>query len=168
MSPILITYPIDYKQHVNRKPFEEIIVKSLYDGATLFHQLLQTRLSCFYSGCDDGANAESPTCSWQYDANNTPIANSQGFCCVCEFDDVFGGNRLRRADLDCNLFGNEFQSASCVRFPDSWYKLYDVGPPTVGWTITVSTQLGNLPPVCFTLGVRSLPVAHSMCFIETS
>lgn len=113
---VMIRYPIAYVRSFNAQPVEEVVVLPSL-------------------GCADGSAAESPTCGWAV-RDGTRVADSQGFCCTCDFLQTIGASdELTRAtSLSCDLFTSQ-QSAHCLRFGSLWYSAYAVGPAETSFTL---------------------------------
>lgn len=44
--------------------------------------------------------------------------------------------------MDCNIFGDLY-SASCLRFSEQWYQLYEIGPYSIDWKITATIEFAG-------------------------
>jgi hypothetical protein len=114
------TYPMQYLQSFNYKPYEVVVrpsdnnclVSSMLHGfqATCVHQLRnEARVqvitgaewsisATLYHHVQDGAYEPNPTCGW-YWAKGVKVPDSQGFTCECStsliWDTTFGGTNLR-------------------------------------------------------------------------
>ncbi len=109
-SQVIARYKIVYKQDFNYRPTETVIESDIFS-------------------CQDGAYSSSPTCGWQTDSNGNQIANSQGYCCNCEFWEIIGlsSSQNNRA-LDCGdfNFGEGSANAHCLRYANLWYSAYQI------------------------------------------
>ena len=121
----IVRYPLTYTRTFNSAPREVVTLHGL-------------------GGCEDGDLATEPSCGWVVDSTGSRVADSQGFCCSCEFDQILGfsSSSTRSATLECNLFGDA-QSAHCLRMDPLWYAAFELGPPQLYFTITVkATRTG--------------------------
>eukprot|EP00850_Spirogloea_muscicola_P008924 SM000049S16695 [mRNA] locus=s49:93424:102369:+ [translate_table: standard] len=129
-SPVYAVYPLTYIQSFNGKPYEEVVLTK---------------------HCDDGNSASKPTCGWFLNPDGSHIYASQGFCCKCRADSAFDQSILGtsggsyRAHLDCSLWsqglflGGIPASAHCLRFSDTWYPTYEIGPATLEFQLQITT-----------------------------
>ena len=124
-TEVVVRYPVTYLQSFNAAPREVVTHHGL-------------------GGCDDGNLAPSPSCGWVLASDGSRIRDSQGFCCSCGFDQIFGtsSTSTRSTALHCDLFGNA-QSAHCLRMDQLWYAAYTLGPPQLHFTITVEATQAN-------------------------
>lgn len=124
-SKLQLQYALFYVKDFNAKPIERIVYRD---------DLLNS-----ISQCKDGANEAEPTCGWVYDAKNSKIANSQGFCCSCSVTQVFGVSKEgTRGSLDCNLLAKRQSSAHCLRNNRLWYSAYQMNAAQKRFNITLT------------------------------
>ncbi|KAF8065442.1 HAP2 [Scenedesmus sp. PABB004] len=129
-GPLWGSYPLQYLQSFNFKPYEAI----------------------------DGAWEASPTCGWYY-ASGKAVVDSQGFACQCDagqiWDETFGTNTQRtRANLDCDFFADPLDiligrkpcSAHCLMMDPHWVpppQGYGLGEASLQFVITASLAPGG-------------------------
>lgn len=101
------------------------------------------------SSCADGnyEQEKNPTCGWQRNENGAVMANSQGFCCLCSIEQLFGRKEQTRANLNCQLFGLLASSAHCLRYSELVYQAFNVGKPNKLFQISMSVDGVNEPIV---------------------
>ncbi|PNH12225.1 Protein HAPLESS 2, partial [Tetrabaena socialis] len=131
-SPLWASYPLQYLQSYNWKPYEVILrpsnkqckvrepawapnpaaraAESLEPHTTAPGKRIGWASSDPFP-CMDGDLEEKPTCGWFSQADNPRVLDSQGFCCDCDasmiWDDTFGTSKERtRANLDCDFFSD--------------------------------------------------------------
>jgi hypothetical protein len=109
-------YPLSYRQTTNNQPFEVDIDRSLTDW------------------CDDSSS--SATCGVVRDSVGNIVPYSQGFCCS-----FLQTNRFRSGSTS-SAFGAAF-SASCLRFDDIWYDVYDIGLSQTVFDVQVNVSFTN-------------------------
>ena len=117
-SATVLRHSVKYLGSVNSKPVEKVIVKSL--------------LSC--------RSAES-TCGRMV-ANKIPIPDSEGFCCSCSIDQLFGLVEPPRGQAACGPLSalHAGSSAHCLRWDPVWYAIFSIGPPTYQFEISISSE----------------------------
>lgn len=123
----IVRYPLTYRRTFNSAPREVVTLHGL-------------------GGCEDGDLATEPSCGWVVDSTGSRVADSQGFCCSCQFDQILGisSSSTRSATLSCDLFGDA-QSAHCLRMDPLWYAAFELEPPQLYFTITVKvTKVGAI------------------------
>lgn len=93
--------------------------------------------------CDENCCITSVTemtsISWDIRKNHV-YADSQGFCCSCDFGDFTSTpDDISRSGLDCNIFDGDspHASAHCFRNDDMWYSAYEISSPTEVIQVTV-------------------------------
>jgi hypothetical protein len=138
-SPVFASYPMQYLQTVNYKPYEAIVRPSNH--------------VCSASG-------SNPTCGY-YFVGSSQVPDSQGFTCECStsqiWDQTLGTNSdatRTRANLDCNFFsspldnliGNAPCSASCLMFDPLWYSGYALGASSLQFDIQISITVPTSSP----------------------
>ncbi|GAX84271.1 hypothetical protein CEUSTIGMA_g11694.t1 [Chlamydomonas eustigma] len=118
-SQVWASYPMQYLQSFNYKPYEAIVRPS--------------NDQCSASG-------SNPTCGWYY-VGSYQVPDSQGFVCDCSFTDVWdttlgvANEQRTRANLDCDFFSNPLNilvgnppcSAHCLMFDPLWYSVSSDG-----------------------------------------
>lgn len=87
--------------------------------------------------CYDQATDAQTSCGWISDGSGTHIPYSQGFCCTCDAGDLFSGTLIPRSGHRCNLF-EKGDTAHCMRLDNLWHAGYDVGSPSIDFSITVN------------------------------
>mgnify|MGYP006133543501 CR=1 FL=1 len=141
-SDVVVRYPVTYVQDINASPREVIV----------HHDL---------NGCVDGDRSDHPSCGWVVRADGTRVANSQGFCCACSFDQTLGisDESTRAGSLACDLFGN-MESSHCLRMDPLWYSAFEIGPAELHFTIDVTINGSAVSAEVLRLGPHA-PTARS-------
>ena len=95
----VVRYPVTYLQSFNSAPYEVVTHHGL-------------------GGCNDGDLASAPSCGWVLASDGSHIQDSQGFCCSCGADQIFGtsSTSTRSTTLQCDLFGNAQVDSRTVPF----------------------------------------------------
>ncbi len=112
-----VVYPLRYVQTTNNQPKEIDIDRTLTEW------------------CDDSATPAA-TCGVARDAAGNIVPYSQGFCCS-----FLQTGRFRSGSAS-SLFGTAF-SASCLRFDDIWYDVYDIGLSQTVFDVFVNVSFVN-------------------------
>ena len=140
-GPVYVRYSLVYVSDVNSKPREVVSTTSL--------------LGCV---SDTTQLASNPSCGYLY-FRGSPIRYSEGFCCKCSLDQLFGLGSHQRGGVQCNLLTSLFAngaSVHCLRWGPVWYSLFRIMTPTIESTVVVS--VGDQSPTRLVL-TSQLPAA---------
>ena len=140
-GPVYVRYSLMYVADVNSKPREVVSTTSL--------------LGCV---SDTTQLSSNPSCGYLY-FRGSPIRYSEGFCCKCSLDQLFGLGSHQRGGVQCNILTSLFTngaSVHCLRWGPIWYSLFRIMTPTIESTVVVT--VGDQPPTRLVL-TSQLPVA---------
>ena len=145
-GPVFVRYSLVYVVDVNSKPREVVSTTSL--------------LGCV---SDSSQISSNPTCGYVF-FRGAPIRYSEGFCCQCSLDQLFGLGSHQRGSVQCNLLTSLFSngaSVHCLRWGPIWYSVFRIMTPTIESNVTVTIEDGvSNNPIRLTLSNQS-PVAST-------
>ena len=117
----MVRYTVSYIGDANSKPVERVGITNV--------------LGC---GTDPRKLDSDSTCGLMK-SGNKPVDYSEGFCCSCSLDQVFGLANPPRGMETCNMFKvlTHGSSVHCLRWSDRWYSIFDINTPTTDYDLFI-------------------------------